>query len=132
MSDNDTRAFDPLGHIRIAVSNLQESQNFYNILFDELKFIKVDEEGWASPEGLGVWIIQAAHPEHRYIFEAPGLHHVCFKVESKKMVDDLCNFLVVNSIHVIAPPKSYPQYTPDYYAVFFLDPDGIELEVAYY
>ena len=33
---------------------------------------------------------------------------------------------------LIDPPKLYPQYAPDYYAVFFRDPDGIKLEVAYY
>jgi hypothetical protein len=29
------------------------------------------------------------------------------------------------------PPREYPEYRPGYYAVFFEDPDRLELEVAY-
>ena len=29
-----------------------------------------------------------------------------------------------------SPPRHYPQYDPDYYAVFFEDPDGIRIEVV--
>jgi hypothetical protein len=29
-------------------------------------------------------------------------------------------------------PQLYPEYAPDYYAVFFMDPDGIQLEVTNY
>ena len=125
-------AFDPLGHIRIAVSDFEKSREFYTSLFAELKFKQVSEKGWVSPEGLGIWIIQAAHPGHRYIFEAPGLHHLCLKAQSREEVDRIHQFLVENHVSIVAAPQKYPQYTPDYYAVFFSDPDGIELEVAYY
>ncbi len=27
-------------------------------------------------------------------------------------------------------PQLYPEYAPDYYAIFFSDPDGIRLEVT--
>jgi hypothetical protein len=29
-------------------------------------------------------------------------------------------------------PQLYPEYAPDYYAIFFSDPDGIRLEVTNY
>ena len=35
-------------------------------------------------------------------------------------------------IFVFDEPKAYPEYTPKYYAVFFADPDGIKIEIAYY
>lgn len=125
-------SFDPLGHVRIAVSDFEKSRVFYAALFDKLGFQQVSPKGWVGPEGLGIWILQAAHPEHRYIFEAPGLHHLCLKVRSKEDVDEIHQFLKANEIEIVASPQAYPQYTPDYYAVFFSDPDGIELEVAYY
>ncbi len=71
-------SLDPLGHIRIAVSEFEKSREFYTAFFAQLGFKQVSEKGWVSP------------------------------------------------------PQAYPQYTLDYYAVFFSDPDGIELEVAYY
>lgn len=125
-------AFDPLGHIRIAVSEFEKSRRFYGALFAELGFRHVSEKGWVSPEGLGVWIIQAAHPDHHYVFEAPGLHHLCLKAQSREEVDRILGFLIEHHVPIVATPQAYPQYTPDYYAVFFSDPDGIELEVACY
>lgn len=37
-----------------------------------------------------------------------------------------------NNITVFDAPAAYPQYTPNYYAVFFVDPDGMKLEYGYY
>ena len=91
-----------------------------------------------SKQGLGIWIRPAAHQEPKYVFEAPGLHHLCLKAETPRMVDDVHDFLdaaescTTYSVGIICKPKLYPQYAPDYYAVFFRDPDGIKLEVAYY
>ena len=28
------------------------------------------------------------------------------------------------------PPRTYPEYAPDYYAFFFYDTEGIELEIV--
>ncbi|MBI1961204.1 MAG: VOC family protein, partial [Parcubacteria group bacterium] len=41
-------------------------------------------------------------------------------------------FIVKNNIQVFDAPAAYPQYTADYYAVFFADPDGVKLEYAFY
>ncbi|MBI4225258.1 MAG: VOC family protein [Candidatus Sungbacteria bacterium] len=125
-------ALDPLGHMRIAVSDFEKSREFYGAFFAQMGFKQVSEKGWVTPEGLGIWIIQAAHPDHRYVFEAPGLHHLCLKAQSRGEVDRMHRFLVEHHMPIVAAPQAYPQYTPDYYAVFFSDPDGIELEVAYY
>jgi glyoxylase I family protein len=32
---------------------------------------------------------------------------------------------------ILNAPREYPQYEPGYYAVFFLDPDGIKLEFVF-
>lgn len=32
----------------------------------------------------------------------------------------------------VSEPKRYPEYAPDYSAVFFSDPDGIRLEITNY
>jgi glyoxylase I family protein len=30
----------------------------------------------------------------------------------------------------VSPPRLFPEYAPDYHAVFFTDPDGVRLEVT--
>ncbi len=39
--------------------------------------------------------------------------------------------MVREGITVLDPPAEYPEYGPQYYAVFFADPDGMKLEVVH-
>ena len=32
---------------------------------------------------------------------------------------------------ILDAPREYPKYEPGYYAVFFLDPDGLKLEYVF-
>ncbi len=32
---------------------------------------------------------------------------------------------------ILDAPAEYPKYGPDYYAIFFLDPDGLKLEYVF-
>lgn len=127
---------DPSGHIKIAVSNSKKSKEFYKKLFDFLNYkkiaVKKDSIAYCSHEGFGIWIKQAKHLKPSYKFFAPGLHHLCFKAKYKKQVDELYKFLLKNKIKIFDPPEHYPEYTEEYYAVFFADPDGIKLELAWY
>ena len=60
---------------------------------------------------------------------APGLHHVCLRVPDRAAVDAAARGLRRLKIELTAP-QLYPQYAPDYYALFFSDPDGIRLEIV--
>jgi glyoxylase I family protein len=60
---------------------------------------------------------------------SPGLHHLCFRVPANSDVDAAAQEL--RSLGVAASdPSYYPEYAPDYYATFFVDPDDIRLEVV--
>lgn len=60
----------------------------------------------------------------------PGIHHIAFAVKHRAIVDKVYESLLEINAKVLDPPKEYPQYCAGYYAVYFLDPDGIKLEVA--
>lgn len=129
---------DPLGHMTIAVSNIKRSKLFYEKIFQKLGLRKLIEKeagtgiAWEIIPGFSVWLKQAKIPDYGYRFHAPGLHHLCFKVNSKQEVDEFYTFLLKEKVMIYDPPALYTKYTPDYYAVFFADPEGIKLEVAYY
>ena len=53
---------------------------------------------------------------------APGLLHLCFRVD-EAAVDRAGDELRAAGGEV-AEPRNYPEYGPDYYAIFFEDPDG--------
>jgi len=128
--------YDPCGHTKLAVSDYKKSYSFYKDIFDVLGYKQVsnkdDSAGWASPDGYAVLIVQAKTTSHKYEFGAPGLHHICLKANSEELVDKIYQTLLKKRVYIFDAPQKYPNYTDKYYAIYFADPDGIKLEVAYY
>ncbi len=128
--------YDPCGHTKLAVSDYKKSYSFYKDIFDQLGYKQVSNKnnsaGWTSPEGYAILIAQATILGNQYTFGAPGLHHLCLKARSVEMVDELYQSLLKKKILIFDAPQKYPDYTDRYYAVYFADPDGIKLEIAYY
>jgi len=69
--------------------------------------------------------------QSKYDALAPGLHHFCFRVEDSASVDAIAKRFAEDGV-TCSSPQLYPEYAPDYYAIFFSDPDGIRLEVTNY
>jgi glyoxylase I family protein len=68
-----------------------------------------------------------AVPYDRY---SVGVHHVCFEVPTREVVDERAQWLRRRGARIESGPAEY-DYTPGYYAVFFYDPDGIKLELLH-
>ncbi len=125
-----------INHIALSVSNLGHSEAFYNTVLEFLGYQQEEKTEelilWASPNG--VLTISPSNPESnnkihdRY---SPGLHHLAFSADSRAGVDKLYKLLLENNVQILDSPEEY-DYLPGYYAVYFLDPDGIKLEVTYF
>ncbi|ODA66417.1 hypothetical protein A7A08_02815 [Methyloligella halotolerans] len=117
-----------IDHIAIRVSDYEKSKAFYSALFDFLGFEVLDEYpqmmGWTNGQ-TRYWIGQAEEPDHKFRIGQPGFHHYAFQLRSRKDVDELQAFLKEQGAEIFDPADEYYE---DYYAVFFLDPDGLKLE----
>jgi catechol 2,3-dioxygenase-like lactoylglutathione lyase family enzyme len=82
------------------------------------------------PEVL-LYQVPAEFEESAHSRLAAGLHHLCFSVESRDLVDQLFELVAGLGAEVLDPPIEYPQYSPRYYATYFLDPDGMKIEIAH-
>ncbi len=60
---------------------------------------------------------------------APGLHHIAFAVATPDDVRLAHEGAVRAGAEIVHPPTAFPRYHPDYFATFFLDPDGFRVEV---
>jgi catechol 2,3-dioxygenase-like lactoylglutathione lyase family enzyme len=65
----------------------------------------------------------------RFALYAPGLHHLAFAVSAPEDVRLAHERAVAAGAEVLHAPRGFPEYHPDYYATFFLDPDGFRVEV---
>jgi glyoxylase I family protein len=94
---------------------------------EEIHYLRFPRAGSGS-----VGLRQASGDEAKQAFAlyAPGLHHVAFHVASRDDVDVAHANAVAAGARVLHAPQLFPQYRDDYYATFFLDPDGFRLEVA--
>jgi catechol 2,3-dioxygenase-like lactoylglutathione lyase family enzyme len=117
--------------LSIRVSDYEKSKLFYGRLFTFLGF-KVEADypgtmGWTNGRTL-FWIAQAdpAPRKQRHHIGDVGFHHYAFRLRSRKDVDELDAFLRDDLKATIVDPAG--EYYDDYYAVFFLDPDGMKLE----
>ena len=119
-----------IDHISVRVSDFARSKRFYAALFDFLGFKVLDEFedaiGWTN--GKTRYWIGAADTQgrkHKHRIGDVGLHHYAFELRNRKDVDALQGFLVELGAKIVDPAG---EYYDDYYAVFFLDPDGLKLE----
>jgi catechol 2,3-dioxygenase-like lactoylglutathione lyase family enzyme len=116
-----------IDHISIRVSDYKKSKEFYGRLFEHLGFEISDEYpntiGWTNGR-TRYWIAPAEGSKKHRIGDV-GLHHYAFQLRSRRDVDALQGFLEGHGVRIVDPAKEYYE---DYYAVFFLDPDGIKLE----
>jgi glyoxylase I family protein len=132
-----------ISHVDLVVSSIERSLPFYRELLEPLGWSGYrqvpGEQGemihYLSVEGPGVAALglrekrSDAHgvPYDRY---AVGVHHLCFDVPSRGVVDERALWLRNQGARIESGPAEY-DYTPGYYAVFFYDPDGIKLELLH-
>ena len=126
MARNTSRVVG-IDHISIRVSDYEKSKVFYAKLFAFLGFELSDDYGttigWTNGR-TRYWIAPAEGRKTHRIGDV-GFHHYAFELRGRKDVDALQAFLVKEKVRIIDPAA---EYYDDYYAVFFLDPDGLKLE----
>jgi catechol 2,3-dioxygenase-like lactoylglutathione lyase family enzyme len=123
-------------HIDLTVNDLQRSLPFYAKVLECLGFRRVAHESYIawSNGHMGIGFRAAAPAEQGVSFNRyrVGLHHLALRAKSREAVDQFHQFLVREGITILDPPAEYPQYGPNYYAVFFADPDGMKLEFVHF
>lgn len=128
-------------HIDLTVSDLVASRAFYDRVLGFLGYgRKADTPHGTDWDWLGgadagapfhsIGIVRyggpdAGRPHDRY---TPGLHHLAWAAADPADVDAMHAMLVGMGAEVLDVPAYYPQSGPDYYALFFADPDGMKLE----
>ncbi|EPE98810.1 VOC family protein [Rhizobium grahamii] len=116
-----------IDHVTVAVSHLGKSKLFYEKAFAPLGYkLSFGKESvfWAFDIGNGcLFEIQQAD-------SAPPLTrvHVAFRARSRVEVEAFFQAALEAGAKDNGAPGPRPEYTPDYYACFVLDPDGYNIE----
>lgn len=123
-----------IDHLYLSVRDPAVSEAWYDRLMQALGLHKGDRAIAGEPHAhyLAPTFQLTLRPARSAVSHDPyvaGLHHLCFQVESRETVDQ-CHALIGALGISVSGPRFYPEYNPEYYAIFFEDPDGIRLEIV--
>ncbi len=133
-----------IDQIEITVKDLEQTVSFYDQFLPLLGF-SPDKKTSAYIASHDKQVVEYSHPNLCIALTSPreslkdevvhrrrpgALHHLAFKAESRKEVDNIYSKLQEINADIGSAPRLYPEYHRNYYAVFFKAPDGIKFEVV--
>ena len=133
-----------IDHIQITVKDLSVSTTFYDKFLPLLGF-DIERKVSAVIEEHEFRVVEYTHPLLAFAITSPrkafaddtvhrrkpgALHHLAFKANSRSEVDRLHRDLVDIGAKIVEAPRLYREYGPNYYAVFFKDPEGLKYEIV--
>ncbi len=127
-------------HVALTINNWEVSKAFYENLFSVMGAVeRAQGEGlphkengrWCVYSGDGfmvtLWEAKKELQGNRFQMYNVGLHHVAFAASSREDVDALFQALKSSGAEILSGPEEQPGM-PGYYAMYFLDPNGIKIE----
>src|SRR5512133_905758 len=107
-------------HVEIRVSDREASRRFYDTLLGPERTTEDEVDTWHD---FGIADARADRPVSRRL-------HVAFVARSRDEVDRRWRAAIDAGYESDGEPGPRPQYSPDYYGGFVLDPDGNSAEVV--
>ncbi len=120
-----------LSHVDVRVSDRARAIGFYDAILVPLGFERAESEAWITYElrdddsETTTWFGFTLDPS-----VVPSSTRVAIAAETCEIVDHATTAAIEAGARNIEGPEY--AYGPDYYAVFFEDPDGNKLEVCCY
>lgn len=135
-----------IDHIQITVKDMALAVPFYDRLMPILGFDPRRRVNTTIAEH-ELHVCDYTHPRLNFCISSPrepfkdeaihrrkpgALHHLAFRADSRAEVDRIHEALIAIGATIVAAPRTYPEYSPSYYAVFFKDPEGIKYEIVHH
>jgi catechol 2,3-dioxygenase-like lactoylglutathione lyase family enzyme len=133
-----------IDHIQITVKDLKLAESFYDKFLPIMGF-DISNKVKATIEEHDFRVIEYTHELLSFAITSPrqafmndtvhrrkpgALHHLAFKADSREEVDNAYRELVKIGAIIVSQPKLYPEYSENYYAVFFKDMENIKYEIV--
>jgi catechol 2,3-dioxygenase-like lactoylglutathione lyase family enzyme len=106
-------------HVTIRVSDLEASRSFYATVFDR----EPEGEEFLEWDDFSIAPVEDGHLLTRHL-------HIAFTSSAREDVDAFWRRGVEASYRSDGEPGLRPQYDPNYYGAFLLDPDGNSVEAC--
>lgn len=126
-----------IDHVGIGVPDLAVAKEYYDGLMSVLGLREWFDTGPEGPLNYGpdgargsqLFLYRAEDPD-AYSRGHTGLHHLAFLVESRAVVREAHEWARARGAVILDEPQEFPQYGPDCFATYWLDPHGFKLEAV--
>jgi catechol 2,3-dioxygenase-like lactoylglutathione lyase family enzyme len=117
------RVFD---HVTIRASDREASERFYATVLAPLGIARTHRgDDFSEWDDFSLAPASAEHPVTRRL-------HIAWLAPSREHVDEFWRVGTSAGYRDDGPPDERPQYSPDYYGAFLLDPDGNSAEAVHH
>jgi catechol 2,3-dioxygenase-like lactoylglutathione lyase family enzyme len=117
-----------IDHVSFQCADVQASAAFYDAVLATVGAGRVldlgDTIGFGAPGMADFWI------GAQTIGEGFRETHIAFTAPNRAAVQAFYEAAMAESASVLHEPKVWPEYSPDYFAVFVRDPDGNNVEAV--
>jgi catechol 2,3-dioxygenase-like lactoylglutathione lyase family enzyme len=121
-----------IAHVGILVSDIEKSKKFYTEALKPIGYQMLREYGvtatrpaasggFGEPPRADLWIYQGT---------PSTAVHIAFQVSTRTLVDAFYQAAIAAGGKDNGKPGIRPQYNPNYYGAFVLDPDGNNIEAV--
>lgn len=122
-------------HLNFKVSDLKTSSDFWGWFLEQLGYTEYDRWPKGISFKLGSTYIDFVQSNDKYAEvphnrESIGLNHIAFHGESRTHIDELTMLLKDRGMKILYEDQHPFAGGPDYYAVYFEDPNGIKIEIV--
>lgn len=133
-----------IDHIQITVKDLKVAEKFYDNFLPVIGF-DIKNKVTATIKEHDFHVIEYTHELLAFAITSPresfkndavnrrkpgALHHLAFKADSRQEVDRAYEELVKIGADIVSEPKIHPEYSENYYAVYFKDLENIKYEIV--
>jgi catechol 2,3-dioxygenase-like lactoylglutathione lyase family enzyme len=118
-----------IDHLTLSVGDIERSKRFYDTALRPLGIVRLYADG-EQFAGYGIapkamfWIGQRSL--------AGSSIHIAFAAPDRATVDEFYAAALAAGGRDNGPPERCPEYHPNYYGAFVLDPDGHNIEAVCY
>ena len=112
-------------HIEFWVWDIRRSLKFYEGIFEIIGWSLVENNAFGNGETKIYFVEQRVKMQ-----KTTGPRHLCFLANSRKVVDNIGEFLIKNKNEIIRGPMDSQYKNRSSYTIDFRDPDGYVIEVA--
>jgi len=133
-----------IDHIQITVKNLKVAEDFYDKFLPIIGF-DINRKVTAFIKEHDFHVIEYSHDMLAFAITSPreafkndtinrrkpgALHHLAFQADSRGEVDNAYKKLIKIGANIVSEPQIHPEYSENYYAVYFKDLENIKYEIV--